>query len=81
MCFNPSCGLIGCGTRGRPETPSAPAQFQSLVRVDWLWNTKPIHAAFLTRLFQSLVRVDWLWNEDGRIILDMLGNVSIPRAG
>ncbi len=40
--FNPSCGLIGCGTaQRRGWHDSADEEFQSLVRVDWLWNSSP----------------------------------------
>ncbi len=61
-CFNPSCGLIGCGTNGRVVHTSFSVMFQSLVRVDWLWNYCLFcHASRLVG-FQSLVRVDWLWN-------------------
>ncbi len=37
-CFNPSCGLIGCGTATELGKAAAETEFQSLVRVDWLWN-------------------------------------------
>ncbi len=39
-CFNPSCGLIGCGTPGNYRHPRRCCRFQSLVRVDWLWNSQ-----------------------------------------
>ncbi len=46
-CFNPSCGLIGCGTwHHGPGGAPPPRQFQSLVRVDWLWNSQTAHSAW-----------------------------------
>ncbi len=36
--------------------------FQSLVRVDWLWNEQADEPIDTLAEFQSLVRVDWLWN-------------------
>ncbi len=45
--FNPSCGLIGCGTEIVRNGIIKAGEFQSLVRVDWLWNSKcgPIQTA------------------------------------
>ncbi len=48
-----------------PEEAEALARrqkFQSLVRVDWLWNNGETGGCAQRVLFQSLVRVDWLWN-------------------
>ncbi len=82
--FNPSCGLIGCGTGCHRWPPRCGiAQFQSLVRVDWLWNWGAFAEAGwpTSALFQSLVRVDWLWNRDAKCLGRQDGPVSIPRAG
>ncbi len=62
QCFNPSCGLIGCGTATFVASDAGSIMFQSLVRVDWLWNDVVNLALRLLSKFQFLVRVDWLWN-------------------
>ncbi len=54
-CFNPSCGLIGCGTHIQRISGRTCTRFQSLVRVDWLWNSERAELRF-SRLAVSIPR-------------------------